>query len=116
MLYQTINSILQQNVHLERVCMFHHTASSSVESMNHANQAVRELTTVDPINAIILLLQLEGRRYGKAWDWSEELTQYGKQLMTTAFADVNLRECEFMINPEGNRYSCVVNRIVSPNK
>jgi hypothetical protein len=69
---------------------------------------------------LYLLLQLEGKRYGehrdKAWNWSEELTPHGKQLVKTAFADVNLREYELTINPEGNRYCCVVNRIVSPNK
>ena len=41
----------------EGFCMFQRTASSSVESRNHANQAVRERTAVDPVNAIILLLQ-----------------------------------------------------------
>jgi hypothetical protein len=104
----------------EGISMFQCTASSSVESMNCANQAVRKSTAVDPVNAVILLPQLEGKRYGehrdKAWDWSEELTPHGKQLVKTAFAEVNLREYEVTINPEGNRYCCVVNWIVSPNK
>ena len=100
--------------------MFQCTASSSVQGMNRANQAVREKTAVDPVNAVILLLQLEGKRYGehrdKVWNHSEELTPHGKQLVKTAFADVNLIEYEVTINPEGNRYCCVVNRIVSHNK
>jgi hypothetical protein len=48
---------------MEGVCMFMRTASSSVESMNRANDSVRE-RAVDPINACILLLNLEGERFG----------------------------------------------------
>ncbi len=59
------------------ICIFQRTASSSVESMNQANGMVRERTAVDPINSLLILLQLEAKRYAehrdKAWDWSEDL-------------------------------------------
>jgi hypothetical protein len=35
----------------EGICMFQHTASSSVEGMNQVNEAVQERTAVDPVNA-----------------------------------------------------------------
>jgi len=103
----------------EGVCMFMRTASSAVESMNRANASVRERTAVDPINACILLLKLEGERFGKHRDLahkhSEILTPHGMKLMTKAFKDVNPREFEIYINPQGDRLSCRVNRIISPN-
>jgi hypothetical protein len=46
--------------------MYGQSASSGVESMNRANKPlVREKTAVDPLNAAILLLQLEGGRFNK---------------------------------------------------
>jgi hypothetical protein len=41
------------------VYMYQHLSSSAVESMNRANMAVREQTTVDVLNSTILLLKLE---------------------------------------------------------
>jgi len=45
--------------------MYGKSASSGVEAMNHANKLVREKTAVDPLNAAIILLQLEGDRFNK---------------------------------------------------
>ncbi len=46
--------------------MYGQSASSGVESMNRANKPlVREKTAVDPLNAAILLLQLEVGRFNK---------------------------------------------------
>jgi len=42
------------------MCMYQHTASSAVESMNRANERVKDRTAVDPINSLILLIKLEG--------------------------------------------------------
>ena len=53
---------------MEGVCMFMRTASSSVESMNRAHTSVCERTAVDLINTCILLLNLEGGRFGKHRD------------------------------------------------
>ncbi len=47
------------------VRMYGKSASWGVEAMNHANKLVREKTAVDPLNAAIILLQLEGDRFNK---------------------------------------------------
>ncbi len=53
------------------VCMFLKLASSGVESMNKANQLAQQRTAVDVLNAVILLIKLEGERFNrykqKAW-------------------------------------------------
>jgi hypothetical protein len=41
------------------ICMHQRTASSAVESMNRANERVRDRTAVDPINSLILLIKLD---------------------------------------------------------
>ena len=44
-------------VHMgEDIYMYQRSASSSFESMNNANKAVRERTAVDPVNSSMLLL------------------------------------------------------------
>jgi hypothetical protein len=40
--------------------MFSKSASSGVESMNRANNLARQRTAVDILNALILLIKLEG--------------------------------------------------------
>jgi len=65
--------------------MYGRTSSASVESMNAANQAVRQRTSVDLVNATILLLQLEKRRYDEQKEkaWSNDnghLTPKGRSL------------------------------------
>jgi hypothetical protein len=45
------------------ICMFSKLASSGVESMNKANQLARQRTAVDILNAVILLIKLEGERF-----------------------------------------------------
>ena len=47
----------------EGIYLYNCTASSSVESMNHANKEVRARTTVDVVIASILLLQLECKQF-----------------------------------------------------
>jgi len=65
--------------------MYGRTSSASVESMNAANQAVRQRTSVDLVNATILLLQMEKKRYDeqKEQAWSDDnghLTPKGRTL------------------------------------
>jgi hypothetical protein len=70
--------------------------------------AVRERTAVDPINATILLLQLETKRYNKykakAWNLNEVLTPHGKKLSEDAFSNVNHRKYEIHINAQGDQW------------
>jgi len=45
------------------ICMYNKSASLGVESMNQANSVARERTAVDVLNAMILLIKLEGARF-----------------------------------------------------
>ncbi len=53
------------------ICMYQRTAASSVESMNRANERVRDRTAVDPINSLILLIKLEATRFEKQGNFSK---------------------------------------------
>jgi hypothetical protein len=100
-------------------CMFQRTSSSSVESMNRANSSIRDRTAIDPINSIILLLDLEGKRYNghrdNAWSCTDILTPYGKKLLVGAFHNVNFRDFEIAMSQQGDMWCCHINRIVSTN-
>jgi hypothetical protein len=102
------------------ICMYQRTASSSVESMNRANQRVQDRTAVDPINSLILLIKLEAMRFEKhrenAWGCTEDLTPHSKKLAKDAFQKVNVRDYSIKIGMEGDTYCCVVNRLTSSNK
>ena len=82
-------------------CMFQRTSSSSVVSMNRTNSSIRDRTAIDPINSIILLLDLEGKRYNghrdNAWSCTDILTPYGKKLLVGAFDQVNFRDFEIAV-------------------
>jgi hypothetical protein len=58
--------------------MYSKSASSGVESMNRANNLARQKMAVDILNALILLIKLEGSRFDyykqKAWERDEILT------------------------------------------
>ena len=75
---------------------------------------------MSPINACILLLNLEGGQLGKHRNLAHAhhtgvLTPYGERVITKAFKDVNLRDFEIYVDPQGDRLSCHVNLITSPN-
>jgi hypothetical protein len=76
--------------------MYQQSSSLTAESMNAANKSVRDCTAVDPINAMLLLLMLEARRFSKnkekAWSWTEVLAPHGKKLSDKAFSKVNPRD------------------------
>ena len=74
------------------IYLYDHEASSGVESMNNANKAVRNHSAVDPVNSIILLLNLEAKRYAKehkaAWAWETSLTPKGEEICHKAFEEI----------------------------
>ena len=76
----------------EEIYMYGRTASLSVESMNHANKAVRARTVVDVLNAAIILFQLESKRCKQhtesAWNWTQQLTTHEQPLREGTFAKV----------------------------
>ena len=102
------------------ICMYQRTASSAVESMNRANERVRDRTAIDPINSLILLIKLEAMRFekhrDKAWSCADDLTPHGQKLARDAFQKVNVRDYQIKISQEIDRYCCVVNRLTSSNK
>ena len=101
------------------VYMYQRSSSSTAESMNAANKAVRDRTAVDPVNAMILMLKLESKRFGsnrdKAWSWKEVLTPHGKTLMEKVFRSVNPRDYSITVEAEASSgaYKCYVSRNVS---
>ena len=102
------------------ICMYQRTASSAVESMNWANERVRDRTAVDPINSLLLLIKLEAMRFDKhrekAWNCADVLTPHGKKLAMEAFQRINVRDYYIEIATAGENYCCVVNRLTSSNK
>ena len=96
----------------ETIYMYQHSSSSTVESMNAANKLVRDRTTVDPINAMILLLKLEAKRYAdnkeKAWQWTEVLTFHGQKLCNNVFKSINPQDYTISIESKVDRYDCTV--------
>ena len=80
--------------------------------MNCVNKSVRDRITVDPINAIILLLKLEAKRYSEnkknAWEWTEVLAPHGQKLFNNAFKKIKLWDYTINIEYEVERYTCTV--------
>ncbi len=100
--------------------MYSKSVSLGVESMNRANNLARQRTTVDILNALILLIKLEGSRFDyykqKAWERDEILTSRGLELMEEAFRDVNLMEWRINIMKCDNFHRITVSRISSQNE
>ncbi len=102
----------------DNICMFSKSASSGVESMNKANLLARQRAAVDILNAVILLIKLEGERFNwhkqKAWDRDNQyLTELGLELMEEAFADVHIRDYMINITKAKTVHKCTVSRMKS---
>ena len=99
------------------VYMYQRSSSSTAEAMNAANKAVRDRTAVDPVNAMILLLKLESKRFSmnreKAWSWKEVLTPHGKTLMEKVFRNVNPRDYSITVEGSTTSNKCYVTKNVS---
>ena len=69
----------------DNVYMYHQLAISGGESMNNANTKIPNPTTVDALNAALLLLKMEGNwfeeQHQEAWaDKNGDLTPIGQKL------------------------------------
>ncbi len=88
--------------------------------MNRANNLARQRTAVDILNALILLIKLEGSRFDyytqKAWERDEVLTSHGLELMEEAFWDVNQMEWRINIVKCDNFHRITVSRMTSTNE
>jgi hypothetical protein len=73
--------------------MYHRTSSATVESMNAANQEMRAKTAVDPLNACILLIQMECKPFVKlrrlALETDTDLTPRGIVEFNEVFAEIS---------------------------
>ena len=82
------------------VYMYHRTSSAVVESMNAANREMRVKTAVDPLNACILLIRIECKRFiiqrRLAWAMETELTSRDKVEYDKVFS--NISSFDFTIN------------------
>ena len=102
------------------ICMYSKSASSGVESMNRANSVARLRTAVDILNAMILLIKLEGDRFEfykhRAWSRDEILTPRGMDLMEEVFRDINLREYRLNVTNCDTFHRVTVSRITLTNE
>ena len=75
------------------IYMYHQSTSAVVESMNAANREMRAKTAVDPLNACILLMKLECKRFSKqrakAWLSDSFLMPRGTVKYEEVFKGVN---------------------------
>jgi hypothetical protein len=75
------------------VIMYSRSSTTSVESMNRANMRIRERSTVDLVNACILLLKMEAERFEKnkeeVWAHDRPLTPRGIAIVEEIYKDIN---------------------------
>jgi len=97
--------------------MYHRTSSAAVESMNAANKEMRAKTAVDPLNACILLLKMECKRFIKqrdlAWSTDAELTPRGKLEFDEVFANINAFDFTITVSEDEFGYVCTVRRNIN---
>ena len=97
--------------------MYHRTSSAAVESMNAANREMRAKTAVDPLNACILLLKMECKRFIKqrdlAWSTDAELTPRGKLEFDEVFANINAFDFTITVSQDEFGYVCTVRRNIN---
>ena len=76
--------------------MYGRSASSGLESMNKANMRAREKSAVDIVNATLLLIEMERKRFlakqELAWQSDDVLTAKGRALMKDVFEDINVAD------------------------
>jgi hypothetical protein len=77
----------------ENVYMYHRLSSGAVKSMNRANKELRARTTIDLLNASMLLLKLECVRFNKmkqeAWGGNSVLTPWKKEEYDATFTNLS---------------------------
>ncbi len=86
--------------------------------MNKANQLAPQRAAVDILNAVILLIKLEGEHFNwhkrKAWERDNQLLmELGLELTEEAFADVEIRDYMINITKGKTVHKCTVSRMKS---
>jgi len=99
------------------VYMYHRTSSAAIESMNAANREMRAKTAVDPLNACILLLRMECKRFVKqrnlAWAMDTELTSRGKVEYDEVFSNIFSFDFRIAVSEDEYGYICTVRRNIN---
>jgi hypothetical protein len=99
------------------VYMYHRTSSAVVESMNPANREMRAKMAVDPLNACILLIRMECKRFISqrrlAWAMETELTSQGKVEYDKVFTNISLFDFTIIVSERLLDYTCTVWRNVN---
>jgi hypothetical protein len=97
------------------IYMYHHQASAGAESMNAANFSVRQRTSVDLNNAMLLLIELECKRYRKqqadAWNRDSILISRGNVEFNESFNDLNHTQFRISVTEREDVWVCSVKRI-----
>ena len=94
------------------IYMYGRTASSSAESMNHANKPARDRTAVDIMQSMKLIVELETGRFNakkeKAHEWDDFLTPHGNKLRDEIFANVNYQDYHIVTGEYPDRWAIKV--------
>jgi len=117
---QYINNVDDTSQYAVKRCkqgafMFHRTTSHGSEVMNAANKEMRTKIAVCPINACILLTNMESRRYERqkksAWVQSIDLTPCGDKEYKEVFDGVNYREFSIVVVERDESWECSMKRL-----
>ena len=102
------------------IYMYHWSSSASVESMNAANHDMQSKRAMDPLNACLLLLRMECRRFMKqrkvAWETEGELTKHGLLEYDKVFRGIDCLDFNISIVEKELCFECSVQRNVGKNK
>jgi hypothetical protein len=97
--------------------MYHRTLSAAVEAMNAANREMRAKTAVNPLNACILLIWMECKRFVKhhqlAWAMETELTCQGKVEYNEVFTNISAYDFTITVSEYLYGYLCTVQKNVN---
>jgi hypothetical protein len=97
------------------IYMYHLQASSGAEVMNHANYSMRQRTAVDLVNAMMLLIELELKRYRKqqekAWSFEGVFSPRGQSEFEETYKELNHRQFRITVTEMENDWKCQVKRI-----
>ena len=100
----------------DNVYMYSLSASSGIESMNRANMEARKATAVDMLNATMLLIRMESKRFEQFKHQTHKtltpLTPRGVDLMQEAFKGVESIDYSYVLANMEAYYQCNISKIV----
>ncbi len=97
------------------IYLFHLQGSAGAESMNAANYAMRQRSAVDINNAMLLLVELECKRYRKqqaeACSTDSIFSPRGQKEFDETFNNLNHPQFRITLNKMEGKCVCLVKRI-----